>query len=79
MEMPNVLSHVTWGGWLVQIYEIVIENEIMKMYSLKDASTLDALIQSFISVPHKNIRKPLVLWCFQGLYNGNIGQKGVSS
>ena len=74
MEMPNVLSHVTWGGWLVQIYEIVIENEIMKMYSLKDASTLDALIQSSISVP-----QPLVLWCFQGLYNGNIGQKGVSS
>ena len=33
---------------------------------------------SLYIIPPENPRKPLVFWCFQGVWNENIGQKWIS-
>ena len=37
------------------------------------------LVNVPILYPPENTRKPLVFWCFQGVWNGNIGQKWLRS
>ena len=33
----------------------------------------------FSFIPPENTRRPKIFWCFQGVYNGNIGQKWVKN
>ena len=50
----------------------------LKIYSNLCITTLSSLNHWFLSIPHENIRKPKVFWCFQGVLKEIICMKLIN-